>query len=48
MIGITQPAIAATYAAMVMDTRDGSVLHAEMRPEITSASLTKMMTLYRI
>jgi D-alanyl-D-alanine carboxypeptidase len=25
----SQPAMAATYAAMVMDARDGSVLHAE-------------------
>ena len=25
----SQPTMAATYAAMVMDARDGSVLHAE-------------------
>ena len=25
----SQPAMATTYAAMVMDARDGSVLHAE-------------------
>ena len=43
----SQPAIAATYAAMVMDARDGSVLHAENADQrLHPASLTKMMTLY--
>jgi len=43
----SQPAMAATYAAMVMDARDGSVLHAENADQrLHPASLTKMMTLY--
>ncbi len=42
-----QPAMAATYAAMVMDARDGSILHAENADQrLHPASLTKMMTLY--
>ena len=44
---VSQPATAATYAAMVMDARDGSVLHAENADQrLHPASLTKMMTLY--
>jgi len=39
--------IAATYAAMVMDARDGQILHAENADQrLHPASLTKMMTLY--
>ena len=39
--------IAATYAAMVMDARDGRILHAENADQrLHPASLTKMMTLY--
>jgi len=42
-----KPGIAATYAAMVMDARDGSILHAENADQrLHPASLTKMMTLY--
>ena len=44
---ITKPGIAATYAALVMDARDGSVLHSENADQrLHPASLTKMMTLY--
>ena len=43
----SQPTMAATYAAMVMDARDGSILHAENADQrLHPASLTKMMTLY--
>ena len=43
----SQPAMAVTYAAMVMDARDGSVLHTENADQrLHPASLTKMMTLY--
>ena len=43
----SKPAIAATYAALVMDARDGSILHAENADQrLHPASLTKMMTLY--
>jgi len=44
---ISKPGIAATYAALVMDARDGSVLHSENADQrLHPASLTKMMTLY--
>ena len=44
---ITKPGIAATYAALVMDARDGSILHSENADQrLHPASLTKMMTLY--
>ncbi len=43
----SQPAMAVTYAAMVMDARDGSVLHTENADQrLHPASLTKMMTVY--
>ena len=43
----SQPVMAVTYAAMVMDARDGSVLHTENADQrLHPASLTKMMTLY--
>ena len=44
---MSKPGIAATYAAMVMDARDGNILHAENADQrLHPASLTKMMTLY--
>ena len=44
---ISKPGIAATYAALVMDARDGSILHSENADQrLHPASLTKMMTLY--
>ncbi len=44
---MSKPGLAATYAAMVMDARDGSILHAENADQrLHPASLTKMMTLY--
>ena len=44
---ISKPGLAATYAALVMDARDGSILHAENADQrLHPASLTKMMTLY--
>lgn len=42
-----QPALAAPYAAMVMDARTGEVLHSRNADtRLHPASLTKMMTLY--
>ncbi|MCL5777910.1 serine hydrolase [Limibaculum sp. FT325] len=44
---VSVPAKAAPYAAIVMDMRDGSVLHADNADRVQHpASLTKMMTLY--
>lgn len=44
---ITGPAQAAPYAAMVMDARNGEVLHSRNADtRLHPASLTKMMTLY--
>ena len=52
----SQPAMAATYAAMVMDARDGSVLHAEnadqrLHPaslaDLIAAALIKYLNLIR-
>ena len=44
---ISRPGVAATYAALVMDARDGSILHSENADQrLHPASLTKMMTLY--
>lgn len=44
---LPNPGISATYAAMVMDARDGRILHAENADQrLHPASLTKMMTLY--
>ena len=41
------PALAAPYAALVMDARSGKVLHEENADRrLHPASLTKMMTLY--
>lgn len=43
------PALAAPYAAVVMDARNGAVLHAEGADRrLHPASLTKMMTLYLV
>src|SRR5690554_2906990 len=47
IVAVTPGAQAAPYAAMVMDARDGKVLHAENADtRLHPASLTKMMTLY--
>jgi D-alanyl-D-alanine carboxypeptidase len=44
---VSSAALAAPYAAMVMDARTGEVLHAENADtRLHPASLTKMMTLY--
>lgn len=46
-IAVSTAALAAPYAAMVMDARSGKVLHAENADtRLHPASLTKMMTLY--
>lgn len=46
-IGIVGQALAAPYAAMVMDARTGEILHARNADtRLHPASLTKMMTLY--
>jgi len=46
-IALTLQALAAPYAAMVMDARTGEVLHARNADtRLHPASLTKMMTLY--
>lgn len=46
-LSILNPAYGATYAAMVVDSSTGRVMHAENEHRITyPASLTKMMTLY--
>ena len=47
LLFLTVPALAAPYAAMVMDARTGEVLHARgADARLHPASLTKMMTLY--
>ncbi|MGB0797914.1 MAG: D-alanyl-D-alanine carboxypeptidase family protein, partial [Planktomarina sp.] len=47
MMGVSMPAIAAPYAALVMDARSGKVLHSRNADtRLHPASLTKMMTLY--
>jgi len=47
VLGLTAPARAAPYAAMVMDARTGEVLHSRNADtRLHPASLTKMMTLY--
>ncbi|WP_038650106.1 serine hydrolase [Roseicyclus elongatus] len=47
VLGVTAPARAAPYAAMVMDARTGEVLHSRNADtRLHPASLTKMMTLY--
>ena len=44
---VAAPAVAAPYAAIVMDARNGKVLHARSADRrLHPASLTKMMTLY--
>lgn len=44
---VTSPLSAAPYAAMVMDARNGEVIHARNHDtKLHPASLTKMMTLY--
>lgn len=46
-LGFVTPAIAAPYAAMVIDARSGEVLHSRNADtRLHPASLTKMMTLY--
>ncbi|MEJ6390419.1 D-alanyl-D-alanine carboxypeptidase family protein [Gymnodinialimonas ulvae] len=45
--GGTSPSLAAPYAAMVMDARNGEVLHSRNADtRLHPASLTKMMTIY--
>ncbi|ATG47984.1 D-alanyl-D-alanine carboxypeptidase [Celeribacter ethanolicus] len=47
MIAMSARAVAAEYAALVMDARNGKVLHAtNADTRLHPASLTKMMTLY--
>ncbi|WP_344844871.1 D-alanyl-D-alanine carboxypeptidase family protein [Celeribacter arenosi] len=47
MVGLTARVSAAEYAALVMDARNGKVLHAtNADTRLHPASLTKMMTLY--
>ncbi|WP_321365112.1 D-alanyl-D-alanine carboxypeptidase family protein [uncultured Celeribacter sp.] len=47
MVSVTSRAMAAEYAALVMDARNGKVLHAtNADTRLHPASLTKMMTLY--
>ena len=47
VVGVSSRATAAEYAALVMDARNGKVLHASNADtRLHPASLTKMMTLY--
>ena len=47
LVLLALPALAAPYAAMVMDARSGEVLHSRNADtRLHPASLTKMMTLY--
>nr|WP_177213185.1 D-alanyl-D-alanine carboxypeptidase family protein [Celeribacter neptunius] len=47
LIAVSSRAVAAEYAALVMDARNGKVLHAtNADTRLHPASLTKMMTLY--
>lgn len=47
LVAVQSPAQAAPYAALVMDARNGEVLHARNADtRLHPASLTKMMTLY--
>ena len=47
LIALPMAAVAAPYAALVMDARTGEVLHSENADtRLHPASLTKMMTLY--
>lgn len=47
LIGVTTKVVAAEYAALVMDARNGKVLHSRNADtRLHPASLTKMMTLY--
>ncbi|WP_417249796.1 serine hydrolase [Celeribacter sp.] len=47
LVGVTTKVVAAEYAALVMDARNGKVLHSRNADtRLHPASLTKMMTLY--
>ncbi|MEN8888593.1 MAG: serine hydrolase, partial [Celeribacter marinus] len=47
LIGISAKVMAAEYAALVMDARNGKILHSSNADtRLHPASLTKMMTLY--